>query len=365
MKRKYWIWTGVVVIVLAAVLMMKFGKDNTLKVAVESVTKRDLIETVAGSGKIYPETEVKISPDASGELISLFVKEGDRVNKGQVVAVIKSISTKSILNFTMPQAGINEMRETVKNINIYSPINGVVTGLFIRKGEKVVGTAQMMGTELMRIADLSTMKVDVNVSENEIQKIKVNDTARVKVEAYPDHTFKGVVTRISQTNAGGGFKESIAAMTDQVTNYTVSVMLLKESYEALGNKDNNFAPFRSGMSATAEIQTHIERQVLSVPINAVTTRQDEDSTREDENDAAMKEEIAIKEIVFVINDKNEAVQTEVKTAIQDDQFIQITSGLQEKQQVIVAPYSAIARTLKNKMKVKIVKRKELYQPKEE
>lgn len=359
MKRKHWFWIIGWGLLAVFILFAKFGRDKTLKVAVEEVGKKNIIETVSGSGKIYPETEIKISPDASGELINLYVKEGDKVSKGQVLAVIKSISTKSIFNLAMPQAGLGETKETVKNINIYSPINGVVTGVFIRKGEKVVGTSQMMGTELMRIADMSNMKVDVNVSENEIQKIKINDTAIVKVEAYDGKEFKGVVTRISQSNAGNGFQQSIAAMTDQMTSYTVSIILLKNSYDSLANADNNFMPFRSGMSASADIQTRTQMQTLAVPINAVTTREEEDST---ETNIKNKE---IKEYVFVVNDKNEAVQTEVKTAIQDNQYIQILSGLNEKQKVIIAPYSAIARTLKDKLKVKIVSKKELYKEKEE
>lgn len=365
MKRKHWIWLGVLLLLVCIILFAMFGKDKTLKVAVEQVGKKDIIETVSGSGKIYPETEIKISPDVSGELISLFVKEGDKVSKGQIVAVIKSISSKSIINFAMPQAGINETKETVKNVNIYAPINGVVTGLFIRKGEKVVGTSQMMGTELMRIADMSSMKVDVNVSENEIQKIKTGDTAVIKAEAYQGKEFKGIVTRISQSNAGGGgLQQSIAAMTDQVTSYTVSILLLKDSYALLSTAENNYMPFRSGMSASAEIQTQIQRQVVAVPINAVTTREEEDSTDNGQGKTSIQKDEPVREYVFVVNEKNEAIQTEVKTSIQDNQYIQILSGVSEKQKVIIAPYSAIARTLKDKLKIKVVSKKELYKEKE-
>lgn len=363
MKKKFVYAIILGVLLVSVVLYVKLGKDTSLKVVVEEVAKKDIIETVSGSGKIYPETEIKISPDASGELINLYVAEGDPVKKGQVLAVIKSISSKSILNFTMPQAGINETKETVKNINIYSPINGIVTGLHIRKGEKVVGTSQMMGTELMRIADMSQMKVDVNVNENEIQKININDTTIVQVEAYRGARFKGIVTRISQSNAGGGLPQSIASMTDQMTNYTVSVLLLKESYATISTPENKYMPFRSGMSASADIQTNTATQVLSVPINAVTTREDEDST----GTASLENnntETPVKEYVFVVNNQQKAILTEVKTGIQDNEHIQILSGLQEKQQVIVAPYSAIARTLKNDMKVKLVTKKELYQQKE-
>lgn len=364
MKKKYWIWILAILLVLIIFGVNYFAKDDTLKVAIEEVEKKDIIETVSGSGKIYPETEIKINPDATGELTSLFVKEGDKVNKGQIVAVIKTISTKSILNFAMPQAGIAEPKEIIKNINIYAPIQGVVVSIFIRKGEKVVGTSQMMGTEIMRIADMSNMKVEVNVSENEIQKIKINDTALIKVDAYPGKEFKGVVTRISQSNAGSGFQQSIAAINDQMTNYTVSILLAKESYADLANSDNNFMPFRSGMSASAEIQTNTQPQVLAVPINAVTTREEEDSASISEEQPAKKGDEQVKEYVFVVNDKNEAIQIEVTTAIQDNQYIQILSGLQEKQKVIIAPYSAIARTLKNKMKVKIISKKEMYKAKE-
>ena len=365
MKRKYWIWSGVIFLILAVIIIAKLSKDNRLKVVIENISKKDLIETVSGSGKIFPETEIKITPDVSGEITNIYVQEGDKVNKGQVIATIKSVSTKSNFNFTMPammgaqQNPASEPKEVVKNVSIYSPISGIVTSVFLKKGERIIGASQMMNNELMRIADMSNIKVQIQISENEIQKIRINDTAIVKVEAYNNETFKGIVTRIAQAdNSNNNFSQNISSLTDQMVNYGVTILLFKNSYEKLANNQNNFMPFRSGMSANADIQTQYAMQCIAVPINAVTTRDANDSVD-------IKNENLINEIVFVVNKNNEAVKREIKTGIQNNQYIQILSGVSENDKIIIAPYSAIARTLKDKMKVKVVTKKELYKTTDE
>ena len=440
-KRIYWI-IGITLLLLALAIVLKkagvIGEDHTVKVAVEEVGKHDIVETVTASGKIYPVSEVKISPDVSGEVIDLYVEEGDSVKKGQVLANINATIYQSMVNkanaqlnqtrssvfnasaLTMQakaqldqatstyqrnkglyedkvisamefetadaayktaqanykaalenikgneygvasaQANVTEAVQNLHKTTIYSPMKGIVSKLFIKKGERVVGTAQMAGTEIMRVADMSKMKVDVEVGENDIQKVKFGDTANIEVEAYPNRTFKGQVVQISQSSTATGLQQSIPSLTDQVTNYTVSVELLPDSYKDLIAVDKRHFPFRPGMSASVEILTKHQLQVLAVPINAVTTREEEELGA----DNLVKDD-KIKEYVFVVNDKNTTVLKQVTTSVQDNTYIQIRSGLSEGEKIIVAPFSAIARTLKKDMKVKIVPKKELFDKKKE
>ena len=440
-KRIYWIIGITLLLLVFAIVLQKtgvIGEDHTVKVAVEEVGKHDIVETVTASGKIYPVSEVKISPDVSGEVIDLYVEEGDSVKKGQVLANINATIYQSMVNkanaqlnqtrssvfnasaLTMQakaqldqanstyqrnkglyedkvisamefetadaayktaqanykaalenikgneygvasaQANVTEAVQNLHKTTIYSPMKGIVSKLFIKKGERVVGTAQMAGTEIMRVADMSKMKVDVEVGENDIQKVKFGDTANIEVEAYPNRTFKGQVVQISQSSTATGLQQSISSLTDQVTNYTVSVELLPDSYKDLIAVDKRHFPFRPGMSASVEILTKHQLQVLAVPINAVTTREEEELG----TDNVVKDD-KIKEYVFVVNDKNTTVLKQVTTSVQDNTYIQIRSGLSEGEKIIVAPFSAIARTLKKDMKVKIVPKKELFDKKKE
>jgi len=258
------------------------------------------------------------------------------------------------------QANVTEAVQNLHKTTIYSPMKGIVSKLFIKKGERVVGTAQMAGTEIMRVADMSKMKVDVEVGENDIQKVKFGDTANIEVEAYPNRTFKGQVVQISQSSTATGLQQSISSLTDQVTNYTVSVELLPDSYKDLIAVDKRHFPFRPGMSASVEILTKHQLQVLAVPINAVTTREEDELGA----DNVVKDD-KIKEYVFVVNDKNTTVLKQVTTSVQDNTYIQILTGLSEGEKIVVAPFSAIARTLKKDMKVKIVPKKELFDKKKE
>lgn len=436
-KRIYWI-VGITLAVLIGFIVLQkagvIGGDNSAKVAIEEASRHDIIETVTASGKIYPVSEVKISPDVSGEVIDLYVEEGDSVRKGQVMANINATIYKSMVNkanaqlnqtkssvsnasaltlqakaqldqatstysrnrdlfeekvisavefesaeaayktakanykaalenikgnqfgVASAQANVSEAVQTLRKTTIYSPMKGIVSKLFIKKGERVVGTAQMAGTEIMRVADMSKMKVDVEVGENDIQKVKFGDTANIEVEAYPNRKFKGQVVQISQSSTATGLQQSISSLTDQVTNYTVSVELLPESYQDLIGEDKRHFPFRPGMSASVEILTKHQLQVLAVPINAVTTREDEEGEKSSKTDK-------IKEYVFVVDAQNKTVLKQVTTSVQDNQYIQILSGLQDGEKVIIAPFSAIARTLKKDMKVKIVPKKDLFDKK--
>lgn len=357
MKKKRWIWISILLISVAYILFIYFNKDQSIKVAIEVCSKKNIIETVSGNGKLSPIQEVKINPETTGEITNIFVKEGDRVNKGQILATIKSSNSKPVLNLSNPLAGLGQTTETIKYHNIYAPISGIVTSISLKKGERYIGNMPMQQSSFISIANMNEMKLKVAISENEIMKIKKNDTVIITVEAYDNREFKGIVTEISQANKSSDFTQDIASITEQITSYTVHILLLKKSYESLATLENNFMPFRSGMSANATIQTKYLNQVLAVPINAITFRQGDDTMEQ----AANK---PIKEIVFIINEKNEAIETPVTTGIQDNQSIQIISGLTENQQVVIAPFSAIARTLQNNMKVKVVSKKELFQEKE-
>ena len=439
-KRIYWLVGILIGVMLCSILLQKagvLGGDQTEKVAIEEAGKHDIIETVSAGGKIYPVSEVKISPDVSGEVTELLVDEGDSVHKGQLLATINATIYKSMVNKANAQlnqtrssvsnataltlqakaqldhatsifnrnsdlfkdkvisavefekaeadfktaqanykaalenikgnefgvasalANVTEAEQTLRKTTIYSPMNGIVSKLFIKKGERVVGTAQMAGTEIMRVADMSKMKVDVEGGENDIQKVKTGDSANIEVEAYPNRKFKGLVVQISQSSTATGLQQSISSLTDQVTNYTVSVQLLPASYQDLIQADKKHFPFRPGMSASVEILTRHQLQVLAVPINAVTTRE------EDEKKEKSNKDDKIKEYVFVVNDKNKTELKQVTTSVQDNEYIQVLTGLKEGEKVVVAPFSAIARTLKKDMSVKIVPRKELFEKKKE
>lgn len=438
-KKLYWILGSVGGIAILLAIFSKLGwlgNKNTTLVATEKVSRHDIIETVSASGKIYPVSEVKISPDVSGEIIEMTLQEGDSVRKGQLLAAINSVLYKSMVSradaqlnqsrsavsnagalmqqakaqfeqatltyernkklyndriisaaeFETAEAGYktaqatfkaamesikgnqygvqsaranaDEARQNLQRTTLYAPMSGIVSKLFVKKGERVVGTAQMAGTEIMRIADMSRMKVDVEVGENDIQKVKYGDTAIVEVDAYPNKTFKGQVVLISQSSTATGTANALSSLTDQVTNYTVSVEILPESYRDIMNDFKGHFPFRPGMSATVDIITHRENNILSVPINAVTTREDDDSTKASPDNRLKKE---IKEYVFVVDTKtNKTALRRVTTGLQDNQYIQIINGLTINEQVVVAPFSAIARTLKKDMSVKVVPKEELY-----
>lgn len=251
------------------------------------------------------------------------------------------------------KANVNEARQQLGRTTIFAPMSGRVSALFVKKGERVVGTAQMAGTEMMRISDMSALKVDVEIGENDIVKISVGDSASIDVDAYGNRSFSGVVTQISSTNPNAGMTQAASSLTDQVTNYIVSISMNADSYADLLLEKKNVFPFRPGMSASVEIYTKKKDNILSVPIGAVTTRIDDKKT-----DQSYKE--AIQEYVF-IDSMGFAVQRAVKTGLQDNKYIEIKEGLKGNEKIITLPYEAVTRTLKNLLKIQAVKKEDLYQ----
>ena len=426
---------GVVVIIMLIVgkKVGWFGKDMALKVSTEKVQKKDITEIITANGKVEPQMEVKISPEVPGEIIELPVKEGDEVVKGDLLVVIRPdiyISNRNRLEASLnsqkarlaqaeaqlvekdlnykrskqlfekntiaksdfetidaawkvaqsevqaalygvksAESSLNESQENLTKTKIYSPISGTVSKLNVKQGEKVVGTNQFAGTELMVIADLSKMEVKVEVNENDIVDVEKSDTANVEIDAYLKRKFNGEVTEIaSSANVTG-------TSTDQVTNFNVKIFLLQDSYKDLLASNPHRYPFLPGMSATVEIRTKTRRGVISVPIQAVTTRANngtakkEASTLEPEaegtdtnKDKAAPKEPEQFEVVFV-NRKGLARQVKVKTGIQDNTNIEIIEGLNPDDEVIVAPYGLISKTLKDSVSVEVVKIDDLYKVK--
>ncbi|HXB41120.1 MAG TPA: efflux RND transporter periplasmic adaptor subunit [Bacteroidia bacterium] len=453
MKRFVWIIIGAVLLVLIIVALKTCSGDNGIEISTEMPKLRNITEIVSANGKIQPETEVKISSDVSGEIVELFVKEGDRVKKGALLCRIKPDiyesaldranatvnSTKASMQNMMAQleqskanfanaeanfsrnkklfdqqvisqqdydaskaqyesakAQIKALEESVKgaeyNISsvqasmkeattnlaktfIYAPVDATVSKLNKKLGERVVGTATMEGTEIMRLADLNEMEVNVDVNENDIIRVHLKDTSLIEVDAYNDRKFKGIVTEVANSANTTGLN------ADQVTNYTVKIRVLRESYIDLIT-DKNPVVFRPGMSASVEILTRKEKNVLSIPIQAVTTRTDsmqkpvgaiaetKPSGGDDEgvkvevnNDKKDKKEEEKEKkprpCIFVLRD-GKAKIIFVKTGIQDNEYIQVTEGITEKDEVISSPYGAISKMLYHNATVKKVAKDKLF-----
>lgn len=414
--RNVLIIIGVVLIVLLIVAKKQgwVGESDKQEVSVSEVELITIEETVIASGKIQPEVEVKLSSEVSGEIIELPIEEGQGVQKGDLLIrinpdiYIASVnraraslnSAKSALasskaqlkevenNFNRnkklhnqkviseaeydgvkraydvgklnvesaefqlasAEATFREAKDNLGRTTIYAPQSGTVSMLNAEVGERVVGTAQMAGTEIARIANLENMEVLAEVNENDIIRVNLGDTAIISVDAYLDKEFKGVVTEIANSArlvAGAGI--------DQVTNFEVKVRILKSSYsQLLGEGDKS--PFRPGMTASVEIKTNRKTNVLSLPIQAVTTRSDTSAKaksykigRKDGDED--KEEY---ELVFLYNDGVATIQL-VETGIQNDESIEIISGLSEGQKVISGPYNLVSKKLVNGDKVKLEK----------
>jgi len=398
-------------IVFAAVGKKKgwFGKEVRVKVAVEQVKKTPIVEAVTANGKIQPEKEVKISPDVSGEIVELHVKEGDFVQKGvllfrikpeiyvsareraaaavnsskarqaQVEAqliqaelsynrskklfdentisksdfeqaesqykVAKAERESALYSVKSAEASLREANENLVKTTVYSPMTGTISSLSVELGERVIGATMMTGTEVLRVADLNRMEVVVEVNENDIIRVKLGDTADVEVDAYLDRAFKGVVTEIANS------AKSTTITSDQVTNFEVRILILRESYADLVS-DKNPSPFRPGMSASVDIFTSRKADILTVPIQAVTTRTDTTKT-----EAAGAEDIQT--LVFV-SDGKYALKRDVKTGIQDNVNIEILSGLAEGDTVIVQPFSAISKKLSDSTLIEVVDKDALF-----
>lgn len=447
------------VILIVALLVAKkqgwLGQEEETKVAVEKVAVRNVTESITANGKIQPEKELIIAPDASGEIVGLYIKEGDSVKKGDLLmkinpdiyistldrAVASLNSSKANLanstarkaqteaqfvkakydyernknlfnqkvisasefetieaNFQVAkaelvaaeesvkaaqfavknaEASVKESQDNLTKTSVFAPIDGTISKLSKELGERVAGASQFSGgTEVLRIANLNNMEARVDVSENDIVRVKLGDTALIEVDAYLDRKFKGIVTQIANSS-----NTSTSISTDQVTNFTVRIRILPESYADLQSKlAANQSPFRPGMSASVEILTNYKAKVLTVPITAVTTRDDtlsgkvgsrkaaetetfgeDKAVKEKKNESKANEEM-VDEYVFVLS-KNEAVLRKVKIGIQDDTYFEIVEGLKEGETVITAPYKEVSQKLKNHTKVKVVEKEKLFEEK--
>jgi len=407
-----------VLVVILAVIGKKagwFGKAETFEVAVEKGEKRTIIETITANGKIQPETEVKITPDVSGEIVDLFVKEGENVEEGMLLLKIKPDIYVSMRNrvraslnsakarlsqveaqyvqsklsynrnkklweqetisesdyesaeagYKMAEADLNaakysvksaeaslkEAEENLRKTSIYAPMAGTISTLLIEKGERVVGTEMMSGTELMRVADLNRMEVIVEVNENDIIRVLTGDTAIVEVDAYMDQDFKGLVTEIANSATTTGMS------ADQVTSFNVKILLLHESYQNLLDETPN--PFRPGMSATVDIQTETKYDIFTIPVQAVTTRLD--TIGQEQNDLVVADKDPDVVVFKVIDDY--VMSQIVETGIQDNNYVEITSGLSIEDDIVIAPYNAISRKLADSSIIEIVTKKELFKEK--
>ncbi len=415
-----------------------FGGSYAINVVVEKAKKRTIYEVVTANGKIQPEKEVIISADVSGEIVELYIKEGDSVKKGQILLKIKpdiyisesdrataavntakanygnalarldqfeaqykqsSLSYErnkllweqstiskadwdaSVAEYEIAKANVEASKQDIKSAeynvksaeaslkqaneqllktSVFSPIDGIITRLIIEKGERVAGTDMMAGTEMLRVADLNKMEVKADVNENDIVRVHIGDTALIEVDAYLDQKFKGIVKEIANSANTSG-----QTSADQVTSFEVKIVLLVNSYKHLVNSERPY-PFRPGMTASVDIQTQKKNSALSVPIEAVTTRSDSELNRKIFAKVSFKNAKIVErkvpklvEIVFV-KEKFLARTRRVKIGIQDNNYIEIDSGLNKNEEVIVAPYSAISKKLKDSTLIKVVDKKNLF-----
>ena len=408
---------GIVILVLIAKKSGYIDNRDKLKVAVEKIDRRDIIEKVGTNGKIYPVKEVKLSVEVPGEVTKILVSEGDSVNKGDLLLVLNpstystsvsranaaynsalsSLSTAKARNSTAQaqfiivdkdfkrkeqlhknniisdaefdlvesqyysslgekeassqnvqaanysiqsaSASLKEANTILTKTKLYAPMDGIVSKLNVELGEKVVGTAQMIGTELITIADLNNMELQVDVGENDVLRISVGDTAEVEVDAYLDDKFVGVVSHIAYSSNQG--------FDQQVTKFQVKIELLASSYKHLVKPAEGHAyPFRPGLSATADILTNKKQKIITVPIQSVTKREDENGKNE-------------RQVIYIIeNDRTKEIK--VKTGLQDDEYIEIISKLDTDLNVVSAPFKAISKQLKDSMLVQIVDEDNLF-----
>ena len=431
-KNKWLLIVGaLVIIVLLAAVGMKKNRGNAT-VETEMPQVRTIIETVSASGKIQPEIEVKISAEVSGQIISMPVKEGEIVEKGQLLVQINPDIYESALNranaalntalsnlasakarktqaaaqfmvatknfernetlleqgaisqadfdqalssFEVAKADLEAAEESVKSAsfqiksaeaskteasdnlgrtNLIAPQAGTVTAMTKEEGERVLGTGMTQGETIMKVSNLSTMEVNVEVNESDIVKVHLGDTAIVEVDAYLDQKFKGIVTEIGNTalNAIDGMSMNM----DQVTNFSVKIRILPSSYAHLTQgRDESYSPFRPGMSATVDIQSESSKS-LSIPVRAVATRTDtstvslREKLTQDNSESTEAEEPVL--CVFVVENGKAQLRV-VETGIQDSKFIEIKSGLKEDDEVVIGPYDQVSRKLRNGVLVEV------------
>jgi len=388
-------------------------KGNFKTVATQKVTLIDIVETVSATGKIQPEIEVKLSSEVSGEIIELPIVEGQQVKKGDLLVrvnpdiyqsslnrsqaslqnvraglsqaeatlkeskatyernktlfekgiISKADWDKAISSYEIAQANkqsayynvqsasatVNEANDNLNRTNIYAPMSGTISKLDVELGERVVGTQQMAGTEIMRVANLNNMEVEVDVNENDIVKVQIGDSTIVEVDAYLKKEFKGVVTEIANSADG-------TLTADQVTNFRVKVRIIEESYKDLvEGKPEHFSPFRPGMTATVDIITNKRLKTVAVPISAIVIKTDTTTatTTADKTMPVIKTDSEEKfECVFVANNGAAKLRV-VKTGIQDNSNIEIISGLKEDDEIITGPYNIVSKLLKSGDKIEI------------
>lgn len=406
-KKKLFIFGGLGLLLLVILLLVVFSgnKEDIISVQTEKVEKRNVTQVVSATGKINPVYQVKISAEATGEIVDLAVREGDVVRKGQLLIRIKpdnyeaqknsadarlaqsksslsstkaqldkvesdykrvqelaqkklasdselenakSIYLQTLGNYESMKSGVTQaeasLKDAITNLNktiVYSPMNGTISKRNIDLSERVLGSGFSPGTEMLTVADLSKMEATVNVDENDVVLISVGDTAKVHVDAFSDKTFKGVVTQIGNSAVTKGL-----GTQDEVVNFEVKVLIV--------NAGNSIRP---GMSCDADIETEKKQNVLTVPIQSVTARIDKPNLsttqgEQPENEAKAKKERSNKpkEVVFVIKD-SKAKMVEVKTGISDDTYIEILSGLKGDEDVVSGPYRAISKELEEGSKV--------------
>ena len=398
-KKTLFIIIGIALALIVLLIVGKkagwFGKSGNFKeVEITKIEPIDIIETVSATGKIQPEIEVKLSSEVSGEIIELPVVEGQAVEKGDLLVRVnpdiyqsnvnraqagletsranysqaqaslkqaeanynrnKSLFEKGVIskaewdrivseyevaqankesayyNMQSTAATVKEATDNLGRTNIYAPMSGTISKLDAELGERVVGTQQMAGTEILRVANLTNMEVEVDVNENDIVKVQVGDSTIVEVDAYLGKEFCGIVTEISNS-------ADAALTTDQVTNFKVKVRIIEESYkELLEGKEENYSPFRPGMTATVDIITNRKDNIIGVPISAIVIKND---TTAGKNRDQKYEAVFLKE-------GEKAELRKVTTGIQDDSNIEITEGLEEGETVITGPYNTVTKSLK-------------------
>ncbi len=432
---------GLLILLVAVAIIKGKSRETGVSVETEKAELRTIRETVGASGKVFPKTEVNISSDVSGEIVELYVKEGDSVTVGQVLARVdpeaynsqveraaagvnsaKSgvANARSQLESAMAQreqieaqltnaqeihkrneklfkdgavseqdfeaslsnvrsleanlraaeanmrsanesikasefqvksaqATLKEINTSLKRTTIYASMSGIVSKLNVEKGERVVGTSMMAGTEILRIADLSKMEVQVEVTENDLPRIALGQNVDIEIDAYLDRKFKGKIVEIahSANNLGSGSGGVVNLTTDQVTNFVVKIDIDPASYADLVKPGKPY-PFRPGMSSSVDIYTKTSENVVSVPIQAVGTRDREKKKEDGEVKTVSQSSYSedLKEVVFVYMEGDTVNMAEVKTGIQDDDYIQIISGIKEGEEVVKGPYSAVSRKLK-------------------
>jgi HlyD family secretion protein len=438
-------------VLIAVLLILKvtgvIGGETIEKVTVEKASDRTVVETVTASGKIQPETEVKLSSEVSGEVTELLVKEGDIVKKGQLLCrvrpdVLKSgydrarasyssqkaavasseqqlkqtqgnfinaeatykrnveLYKKKVISqaefdaakaayltaqtnveaakqnlvgakFGLEQSGANvqEASANLAKATIFAPVDGVISKLSVELGDRILGTAQFAGTEIMRISNLTSMEVNVDVNENDINRVNVGDSATIEVDAFSDKKFRGIVTEIASSSKDVG---ATTTSVDQVTNFVVKIRILADSYTNVkGGAKDLPSPFRPGLSATVDIESE-SLKGISVPIQAVYTGdKSKDAAApasapseapaagaEDKQKSKLADK-TVKQYVFVF-ENGTVKQVEVTTGIQNDQFIIVKSGIKPGTEVVSGPYSAIQNRLKDGMKVEKTAKDQLF-----